>query len=86
MLGILLVLLLILLALSALAATGPLADTAFGRFWRAPTTRLLIAGLGIVAGFGLLLTGFRTERWFDVVLGLIALIAFGRDVLALSRP
>lgn len=85
MLGILLAVLLILVLLSTLASIGPLADTAFGHFWRTPTTRLLIAGLGIVAGFGLLLTGLRGGGVFDVALGLIALFIFGRDALAVSR-
>ncbi|HBY92676.1 MAG: hypothetical protein M5U01_28840 [Ardenticatenaceae bacterium] len=85
MLVIVLLVLLMLVALSALAATGPLAGTAFGRFWQAPTTRLLIAGLGIVAGVGLVLTGLRGGGVFDVVLGLVALVVFGRDVLVLNR-
>lgn len=85
MLTLLLLFLLILVLLSTLATVGPLANTGLGRFFRQPTTRLLIAGLGIVAGFGLILSGMRGGGPFDLVLGVAALFIFGRDALAASR-
>lgn len=85
MLNLVLLLLVVLLALSFLVSFGPLRHSALGNLLRSPQMRLLLSGLGIVAAVGLIVSGMATQRWVDVILGIIALLAFGRDALAALR-
>jgi hypothetical protein len=80
MLGIVMLLLVAAVLVSLLVSFGPLKETALGRLWLSPQVRLLVSGLGIIAAVGLLLSGLR-GAWGDLLLGLIALVVFGRDAL-----